>query len=54
MYNGYEMKNYLYLTQSSREDFDRLCVLGLEDNPQGDQEAVYKEFLRKLQRGSEG
>ena len=54
---GYEMENSLYLTQSSHEDYDRLCslnVLGLEDNPQGDQEAVYREFKEQLKRSTEG
>ena len=29
-------------------------MLGLEDNPQGDQEAVYREFKEQLKRGTEG
>ena len=54
---GYEMENSLYLTQSSHEDYDRLCsleVLRLEDNPQGDQEAVYRKFKEQLKRSTEG
>ena len=54
---GYEMENSLYLTQSSHDDYDRICslnVLGLEDNPQGDQEAVYREFKGQLQGSIEG
>ena len=37
----------VYLTRSSSTDYEELCsldVLGLEDKPAGDQQAVYSEF----------
>ena len=47
----------MFLTQTSAIDYEELCkldVLGLKDNPSGDQEIVYKEFKEQLTRSSEG
>ena len=41
----------VYLTRSSSTDYEQLCcldVLGLEDKPAGDQQAVYSEFQEQL------
>ena len=46
----------MLLTRNSTCDHDQLCrldVLGIEDQPSGDQEFVYKEFRDQLQRHSE-
>ena len=45
------------LTQTSHADYEELCrldVLGLEDAPEQDQNAVHAEFKEQLQRSSEG
>ena len=47
----------MFLTQTSAIDYEELSkldVLGLKDNPSGDQEIVYKEFKEQLTRSSEG
>ena len=47
----------MYLTRSSLQDYEELCsldVLGLEDKPAGDQQAVYSEFQKQLMRHTEG
>ena len=47
----------VYLTRSPSTDYEELCsldVLGLEDKPAGDQQAVYSEFHEKLVRHPEG
>ena len=47
----------MYLTRSSSTDYEELCsldVLGLEDKPAGDQQAVYREFQEQLVRHPEG
>ena len=47
----------VYLTRSSSTDYEELCsldVLGLEDKPAGDQQAVYSEFQEQLVRHPEG
>lgn len=47
----------VYLTRSSSTDYEQLCsldVLGLEDKPEGDQQAVYSEFQEQLVRHPEG
>ena len=44
---GAEVESNMYLTQSSNQDYDRLCrldILGLEDRPGGEQNVVYQEF----------
>ena len=41
------------LTRSTIKDYSQLCklvVLGLEDNPDGDQSTVYDEFKEHLVR----
>lgn len=41
----------VYLTRSSSADYEQLCnlnVLGLEDKPAGDQQAVYSKFQEQL------
>ena len=51
-----DLSNML-LTQTSAIDYEELCkldVLGLKDNPSGDQETVYEEFKEQLTRSSEG
>lgn len=45
----------LFLTQTSAIDYQelyKLDVLGLNDNPSGDQETVYEEFKGQLTRSS--
>ena len=47
----------MLVTRNSTCDHDQLCrldVLGIEDQPSGDQELVYKEFKDQLQRHPEG
>ena len=47
----------VYLALNSTVDYDRLCaldVLGLADNPTGDQGDVYDEFKEQLTRSPEG
>ena len=47
----------MYLTQTSSGDYEQLCrldVLGLEDQPTGDQAAIYEEFKEQLIRSDEG
>ena len=47
----------VYLTRSSSTDYEQLCcldVLGLEDKPAGDQQAVYSEFQEQLVQHPEG
>ena len=47
----------MYLTQTSSDDYEQLCsldVLGLEDQPTGDQAAIYEEFKEQLIRSDEG
>ena len=47
----------MLLTQTSHEDYAELCrldVLGLEDTPEHDQQAVYAEFREQLVRDREG
>jgi len=47
----------VYLTRSSSTDYEELCsldVLGLEDKPAGDQQAVYSKFQERLVRHPEG
>ena len=47
----------VYLTRSSSTDFEQLCsldVLGLEDKPAYNQQAVYSEFQEQLVRHPEG
>ena len=47
----------MYLTQTSSGDYEQLCrldVLGLEDQPTGDQAAIYEEFKEQLIRNDEG
>ena len=47
----------VYLTRSSSTDYEQFCsldVLGLEDKPAGDQQAVYSEFQEQLVRHPEG
>jgi len=47
----------VYLARSSSADYEQLCsldVLGIEDKPAGDQQAVYSEFQEQLVRHSEG
>jgi hypothetical protein len=46
----------MFTTQTSSADYEKLCrhdVLGLEDSATGDQDEVYKEFQKQLQRSSE-
>ena len=47
----------MLLTQTNRVDYEELCrldVLGLEDSPEHDQQAVYPEFREQLMRDPEG
>ena len=47
----------MYLTQASSGDYEQLCrldVLGLEDQPTGDQAAICEEFKEQLIRSDEG
>ena len=47
----------MLLTQTSHEDYAELCrldVLGLEETPEHDQQAVYTEFREQLVRDREG
>ena len=47
----------VYFALNSTADYDRLCaldVLGLADNPTGDQGDVYDEFKEQLTRSPEG
>ena len=47
----------VYLTRSSLTDYEELCsldVLGLEDKPAGDQQAVYSEITRATRASSRG
>ena len=47
----------LLLTQSNQTDYEQLCcldVLGLEDQPENDQQSFYTEFRKQLIRGKEG
>ena len=47
----------VYLSRSSSTTYEELCcldVLGLEDKPAGDQQAVYSEFQEQLVRHPEG
>ena len=47
----------MLLTKNPTTDHDQLCrldVLGIEDQPSGDQEFVYREFKDQLQRHPEG
>ena len=47
----------VYLTRSSSTDHEELCsldVLGLEEKPAGDQQAVYSKFQEQLVRHPEG
>ena len=47
----------MYLTQTSSGDYEQWCrldVLGLEDQPTGDQAAIYGEFKEQLIRSDEG
>ena len=47
----------VYLTRGSSADYEELCsldVLGLEDKPAADQQAVYNEFQEQLVRQLEG
>ncbi len=49
--------NSVCLTRSSSTDYEQLCsldVLGLEDKPEGDQQAVYSEFQEQLVHHPEG
>ena len=53
---GIDHRNML-LTQTNHVDYDELCrldVLGLEDTPEHDQQAVYAEFREQLTRDPEG
>ena len=46
-----------YLSVSANSDYERLCaldVLGLADNPTGDQGDVYEEFKEQVIRSTEG
>ena len=46
-----------YLTETSSGDYEQLCrldVLGLEDQPTGDQAAIYEELKEQLIRSDEG
>ena len=47
----------MFLTQTSAVDYDALCrldVLGLQDQPAGDQDVVCEEFKEQLVRNPEG
>ena len=47
----------MLLTQTAASDYEELCrldVLGLQDTPSGDQQAVYAEFKEQLHRNPEG
>ena len=47
----------MYLTQTSSGDYEQLCrldVLGLEDQPTGDQAETCEEFKEQLIRSDEG
>ena len=47
------LSSTVYLTRSSSTDYEQLCsldVLGLENKPAGDQQAVYNEFQEQLVR----
>ena len=47
----------MFLTQTSSveyEELGRIDVLGLDDTPVGDQEAVYEEFKEQLSRSPDG
>ena len=47
----------MYLTQTSSDDYEQLCrldVLGLEDQPTGDQAAIYDDFKEQLIQSGEG
>ena len=47
----------MLLTQTNHVDYEELCrldVLGLEDSPEHDQQAVYPEFREQLTRNPEG
>ena len=47
----------MFLTQTSAVDYDALCrldVLGLQDQPAGDQDVVCEEFKEQLVRDPEG
>ena len=47
----------IMLTRNSTCDYDQLCrldVLGIEDNPTGDQMHVYQEFQEQLERKPDG
>ena len=47
----------IYLTRTSSTNYEQLCslnVLGLQDRPVGDQQAVYDNFKEQLRRSDEG
>ena len=47
----------MFLTQTSAVDYEALCrldMLGLQDQPVGDQDLVYEEFKKQLVRSPEG
>ena len=47
----------MFLTQTSAVDYEALCrldVLGLQDQPVGDEDLVYEEFKKQLVRSPEG
>ena len=47
----------IFLTQTSAVDYEALCrldVLGIQDQPVGDQDLVYEEFKEQLVRSPEG
>lgn len=47
----------VYLTRTSSTNYEQLCnlnVLGLQDRPDGDQQAVYDNFEEQLRHSDEG
>ena len=47
----------VYLAKSSTADYEQLCgldVLGLQDEPMGNQQSVYQDFKEQLRRSDEG